>query len=99
MIVGLIDLLAGLFIWCTFIVVLIVLIRKIGKILNHQDGVKDWLILILASLYIVGFIFLRVFFSDVFKMIAGIAFGLVAIISYQLDKYEDRAAGKRWWED
>jgi len=37
-------------------------------------------------------------YSD-FEMIAGVAFGLVVFIAYQLEKYEDRMGGKRWWED
>jgi len=97
---GLLDIMIAIFMWGSVICAAGLLIYKIYTIVKGKATTKDYIILIISALYLaLYFGSLFCFGLENFKFFFAVLFMIFAIISTQLQKYEDRKAGRRWWEN
>lgn len=81
------------FLFSAFVCFLI--IRK--KVINKKIKIIEWIELLIALIYSVGFLICRIFFPSVFELFFGVIVVVLLVIGTCFSKYEDRKNGKRWW--
>jgi len=91
------NIIQNIFVWGSLIFAIYFFVRIVGKVLKDKAQIKDWLYLFGLTIYILGFIGLKIFCNELFEEIASVIFICAVIIATQIQKYEDRKSGKRWW--
>jgi predicted membrane protein len=99
LIFGIIDIIMAFFIWSTLVGAAVLLISTLCSPVKRTGRWKRRAIAFICTVYIIAFIVLKIFYNDIFEVIASGLFWVTAIIATQRTKHEDRMAGKRWWRD
>ena len=71
--------------------------KSIKQLVKKDAKLKDWIVLIVSIVYLLSFTYMIIFQRENLMMIFSmLAMGLI-IFSTRQQKYEDRKAGRRWW--
>lgn len=96
---SILDFLIILFAWASFLYALFILCAIVKKRIKSKGlKLKEWCVLLCCGVYTLLFLWACIFMKDVFEGFFSIVFIVLLIISCQWAKYEDRKAGRRWWE-
>ena len=84
--------------WLYLLVAIFCVVVHIKQIKNKiKVSIGQWAFSVLNAVYVLLFWVTRLFFPDLWEQTFAV-FGLLAIfISFIWSRYEDRRAGRRWW--
>lgn len=89
------DVIIAISMWGTIIAAVVVFFWKVYLVVNKKAKARDFFLIVVSALYI-GII--AYFGIEDFQFFFTVVFLMFAIIVNQLEKYEERKAGRRWWE-
>lgn len=89
------DAIIAISMWGTIITAIGIFLYKIYLVIKNKANVKDYFLIVVSALYIGIIVYFGI---EEFQFFFTVIFLMFAIIVNQLEKLEERKAGKRWWE-